>query len=72
MVQHPWHEVSVGTNPPEVVNAIIEIPRGMVFTLDQTCSKIMNDRHFNDFDDIEEGSILNKTLHIDESGRIVN
>jgi inorganic pyrophosphatase len=28
MVQHPWHEVSIGTNPPEVVNAIIEIPRG--------------------------------------------
>ena len=28
MVQHPWHEVSVGTNPPEIVNAIIEIPRG--------------------------------------------
>lgn len=28
MVQHPWHEVSIGTNPPEIVNAIIEIPRG--------------------------------------------
>jgi inorganic pyrophosphatase len=28
MVQHPWHEVSIGVNPPEVVNAIIEIPKG--------------------------------------------
>lgn len=28
MVQHPWHEVRIGTNPPEHVNAIIEIPRG--------------------------------------------
>lgn len=28
MVQHPWHEVSTGKNPPEFVNGIIEIPRG--------------------------------------------
>jgi len=28
MVQHPWHEVSIGKNPPEQVNGIIEIPRG--------------------------------------------
>src|SRR6478752_5049990 len=28
MVKHPWHEVSVGDNPPEFVNAIIEIPKG--------------------------------------------
>src|SRR5690242_8416283 len=28
MIQHPWHEVSVGRNPPAFVNAIIEIPRG--------------------------------------------
>jgi inorganic pyrophosphatase len=28
MVQHPWHEVRTGTNPPEHLNAIIEIPRG--------------------------------------------
>jgi inorganic pyrophosphatase len=28
MVQHPWHEVRIGTNPPEHLNAIIEIPRG--------------------------------------------
>jgi inorganic pyrophosphatase len=28
MVKHPWHEVSVGDNPPEFVNGIIEIPKG--------------------------------------------
>jgi inorganic pyrophosphatase len=28
MVQHPWHEVSTGSNPPEYVNALIEIPSG--------------------------------------------
>lgn len=28
MIQHPWHEVSVGENPPEYINGIIEIPRG--------------------------------------------
>jgi inorganic pyrophosphatase len=28
MVQHPWHEVRTGINPPEYLNGIIEIPRG--------------------------------------------
>jgi len=28
MVQHPWHEVRIGNNPPEFVNGIIEIPKG--------------------------------------------
>jgi inorganic pyrophosphatase len=28
MIQHPWHEVSIGDNPPENVNALIEIPKG--------------------------------------------
>jgi inorganic pyrophosphatase len=28
MVKHPWHGVAVGTNPPEHVNGIIEIPKG--------------------------------------------
>lgn len=28
MIQHPWHEVSVGRNPPAFINGIIEIPRG--------------------------------------------
>ncbi len=26
--QHPWHGVSIGDNVPEIVNAIIEIPKG--------------------------------------------
>jgi inorganic pyrophosphatase len=26
--QHPWHQVSPGINSPEIVNAIIEIPKG--------------------------------------------
>jgi len=28
MAKHPWHEVSAGENPPENINAIIEIPKG--------------------------------------------
>jgi inorganic pyrophosphatase len=28
MVQHPWHEVAIGPRPPELLNAIIEIPSG--------------------------------------------
>jgi len=28
MVKHPWHEVSPGTQLPDHVNALIEIPRG--------------------------------------------
>lgn len=28
MVKHPWHEASVGDKPPELVNGIIEIPKG--------------------------------------------
>jgi inorganic pyrophosphatase len=28
MTQHPWHEVSIGDDPPEYVNGIIEIPKG--------------------------------------------
>jgi inorganic pyrophosphatase len=28
MIQHPWHDVSPGENPPAYVNAIIEIPKG--------------------------------------------
>jgi inorganic pyrophosphatase len=28
MVKHPWHETSIGDNPPEFVNGLIEIPKG--------------------------------------------
>ncbi|HEY0741458.1 MAG TPA: inorganic diphosphatase [Chryseosolibacter sp.] len=27
-MKHPWHETSIGKNPPQKVNAIIEIPKG--------------------------------------------
>lgn len=29
MIKHPWHETSVGDNPPEFINGIIEISTGM-------------------------------------------
>ncbi len=25
---HPWHDVSIGKQPPSVLNAVVEIPRG--------------------------------------------
>lgn len=28
MDNHPWHSISVGTDAPSVVNAVIEIPKG--------------------------------------------
>lgn len=54
------------------VRVIIEMPSQYNFIIDGSCSGIMNDRHFDDYDDYEEGSIFNKQLHIDESGKIVN
>lgn len=46
MVQHPWHEVSVGDNPPQVVNAIIEIPKGSraKYEIDKASGLIKLDR----------------------------
>ena len=46
MVQHPWHEVSIGVNPPENVNAIIEIPRGSraKYEIDKASGLIKLDR----------------------------
>jgi inorganic pyrophosphatase len=29
MIKHPWHETSPGSNPPELINGIIEISAGM-------------------------------------------
>ncbi len=28
MIKHPWHEVRIGKKSPEIVNAVIEIPKG--------------------------------------------
>jgi inorganic pyrophosphatase len=46
MVQHPWHEVSTGENPPYNVNAIIEIPKGSraKYEIDKASGLIKLDR----------------------------
>lgn len=46
MVQHPWHELSIGENPPELVNAIIEIPKGSraKYEIDKESGHIKLDR----------------------------
>ena len=46
MVQHPWHEVSIGENPPYSVNAIIEIPKGSraKYEIDKASGLIKLDR----------------------------
>src|SRR5688572_2210355 len=46
MVQHPWHEVRIGDNPPKVVNAIIEIPKGSraKYEIDKASGLIKLDR----------------------------
>lgn len=46
MIQHPWHEVAVGKQPPEFVNGIIEIPRGSraKYEIDKVSGLIKLDR----------------------------
>lgn len=46
MIQHPWHEISPGRNPPESVSAIIEIPRGSraKYEIDKASGLIKLDR----------------------------
>jgi inorganic pyrophosphatase len=46
MIQHPWHEVAVGKNPPAFVNGIIEIPRGSraKYEIDKASGLIKLDR----------------------------
>lgn len=46
MIQHPWHEVTAGNNPPEFVNGIIEIPRGSraKYEIDKVSGLIKLDR----------------------------
>lgn len=43
---HPWHEVDLGDNPPEIVNAVIEIPKGSKakYELDKKSGLIKLDR----------------------------
>jgi inorganic pyrophosphatase len=46
MIQHPWHEVAPGEQPPERLNAFIEIPRGSKakYELDKASGLIRLDR----------------------------
>lgn len=43
---HPWHEVEVGDNPPQNLNAIIEVPKGSKckYELDKNSGLIKFDR----------------------------
>lgn len=43
---HPWHEVAVGENAPQILNAVIEIPKGSKakYELDKASGLIKMDR----------------------------
>lgn len=43
---HPWHEVEIGSQSPEIVNAVIEIPKGskLKYELDKKSGLIKVDR----------------------------
>jgi len=43
---HPWHDISVGENSPEVINSIIEIPKNssLKYELDKESGLLMLDR----------------------------
>jgi inorganic pyrophosphatase len=43
---HPWHDVSMGKNPPSLVNGIVEIPKGSraKYEIDKASGLIMLDR----------------------------
>lgn len=45
-MSNPWHDVSIGEKAPEVVNGIIEIPKGSraKYELDKTSGMLMLDR----------------------------
>lgn len=46
MIFHPWHDLSIGKQPPEFVNGLIEIPRGSKakFEIDKESGLIKLDR----------------------------
>ncbi len=46
MIKHPWHEISVGENVPELVNAVIEIPKDcqLKYELDKDTGMLKLDR----------------------------
>ena len=46
MTQHAWHEVATGPQPPELLNGIIEIPKGsrVKYEIDKASGLIKMDR----------------------------
>lgn len=46
MIHHPWHDLPPGPQPPEVVTAIVEIPRGSrnKYELDKSTGLLRLDR----------------------------
>jgi inorganic pyrophosphatase len=46
MIHHPWHEVASGRRPPELVNGIVEIGKGMrtKYEVDQETGLLKLDR----------------------------
>lgn len=43
---HPWHDLDIGKNAPQVLNAVIEIPRGskVKYELDKATGLLLVDR----------------------------
>lgn len=46
VMAHPWHDVEVGTDAPDVINAVIEIPQGdkVKYELDKETGMLRVDR----------------------------
>lgn len=46
MINHPWHQVEVGPDAPEVIHAIVEIPQGgkVKYELDKATGLLRVDR----------------------------
>jgi inorganic pyrophosphatase len=46
MIKHPWHEISYGKNAPELVNAVVEIPKDcqLKYELDKDTGMLKLDR----------------------------
>ena len=58
MIKHPWHEVRIGKNSPEIVNAVVEIPKGSraKYEIDKDSGLIKLDR-------VLYGSMMYPTLY---------
>lgn len=54
------------------IKILIEMPKDLKFYIDKSCSGLMDEHHFRDYEEDYDGSIYNKTLKVDEKGNIVN